>query len=96
MSDFWEKCAEHGVAVVAVKLYSGYDDKGSMDESKFIGTKYAVIDFDNEVVAGDYQDCRPGEFFQCYIEDYCNGYAADFFDTPEAALSSQIAIPDKR
>lgn len=83
MNDFWKRCIAAGVAIVPVKVYSGYNAEGNLDESKFIGIRFAALSYYNHAVA-------PDAWFM--LEDASTGLE-NLFETPEEALQAAEAPP---
>lgn len=54
MGDFWERCIAAGVVIVPVKVYSGYNAYGNLDEAKCIGIRFAALDAGLHAVAPDF------------------------------------------
>ena len=75
-TDFWTRCAAAGCIVVAIRLYSRYNEAGDFDEADFIGVKFTTLKADLTAVG-------PGYWFM--VDDQAAGLG-NYHSTPDDAL----------
>lgn len=77
MSDFWERCVVAGCVIAPVPTYSEYVD-GNVEQTKFIGLRYAAFPFN---------ECAVGPDYWIMIDEGQAGLDK-LYNTPEAALEA--------
>ena len=77
--ELMEKCADYGCVVIPVKLYSDWGDDGNIDESKFEGVYYTVLESSSLYAVG--QD------YWIMIDDSQEG-RENYYKTPQEAFSA--------
>lgn len=83
--EFWQRCTDNGVVIIAFKAYSQYRD-GHYHEDDCIGLRYAGLSADTGGVLGDelYVSCDDAVTSGRALPD--GGYVNVVAETPEEAL----------